>query len=176
MSAFGSGTLGRSALGVVALVTLVAGCSSSSSSGKPAPGASSTPHSKSASSGSASALKSVSTPIGTVLVAPSGRTVYELVGDSAAKQTCTGGCLAIWPPVQAHGSQMIIGGHPVFTFVGDRSAGQTKGQNVTDQWGRWLALDASGTPISSHAAARSKAPSRSSAKKSKAPGGAGPAF
>ena len=98
----------------------------------------------------------MSTSIGTVLVDASGRTVYELVGDSAANQTCTGGCLAIWPPVKTNGSQVVVNGHPAFTFVGDTSAGQTKGQNVTDQWGRWLALDASGNPIS--AAASSTAP------------------
>jgi predicted lipoprotein with Yx(FWY)xxD motif len=121
-------------------------------------------------SGPASALKTASTSIGTVLVDASGRTVYELVGDTAANQTCTGGCLAIWPPVMSNGSQMIVNGHPAFTFTGDKSAGQTTGQNVTDQWGRWVALDASGNPISNSAA-----PS-SSATKSKAPGGGGPAF
>ena len=137
---------------------VIAACGSSSSSAKPATG------------GSAGTLKTMSTSIGTVLVAPSGRTVYELVGDSAANQTCTGGCAAIWPPVMANGSQMIVNGHPAFTFGGDSSAGQTKGQNVTDQWGRWLALDASGNPISAPAAASS------TAAKTKAPGGGGPAF
>ena len=95
MSAFGIGKLGLGAAGATALVALVAGCGSSSSSVKPA--AAST-REQSAASGSASSLKTMSTSIGTVLVDPSGRTVYELVGDTAANQTCTGGCLAIWPP------------------------------------------------------------------------------
>jgi predicted lipoprotein with Yx(FWY)xxD motif len=178
MSAFGVGKLGLGAAGAAAVVALVAGCASSSSSVKPAAGgASSTPQSKSAVSGSASALKTMSTSIGAVLVDGSGRTVYELVGDSAANQTCTGGCVAIWPPVKANGSQMIVNGHPAFTFSGDSSAGQTKGQNVTDQWGRWLALDGSGNPISAPAAASSKtSASQPSATKSTAPGGGGPAF
>jgi predicted lipoprotein with Yx(FWY)xxD motif len=163
MSSFGIGKLGLGAAAAAALVALVAGCASSSSK-PPAGGASSTPQSNPAVSGSAS-LKTRSTSIGTVLVDGSGHTVYELVGDSAAKQTCTGGCLATWPAVTANGSQVIVNGHPAFTFAGDGSAGQTKGQNVTDQWGRWLALDASGNPISAPAAATSSAP----------PGG-GPAF
>jgi predicted lipoprotein with Yx(FWY)xxD motif len=178
MSTFGIGRFSLGAAGATALVVLVAGCASSSPSGKPAAGAaSSTAQSKPAVSGSGGALKTASTSIGTVLVDASGRTVYELVGDSAAHQTCAGGCLAIWPPVKANGSQTIVNGHPAFTFVGDKSAGQTKGQNVTDQWGRWLALGAGGNPITASAAAGSTAPaSSSSTAKSKAPGGGGPAF
>jgi predicted lipoprotein with Yx(FWY)xxD motif len=165
MSAFAMGKLGLGAAGATALVVLVAGCAGSSSSANPPAGAgSSTPQSQPALSGSASALKTMSTSIGTVLVDGSGRTVYELVGDSAAKQTCTGGCAAIWPPVQANGSQVIVNGHPAFTFASDSAAGQTKGQNATDQWGHWVALDASGNPIGAPAATTT------------APGGGGVAF
>jgi hypothetical protein len=164
MSAFGVGKLGLGVVGAAAVVALVAGCASSTSTVKPAAG------------GSAGALKTMSTSIGTVLVDTSGRTVYELVGDSAGNQSCTGGCLAIWPAVTTNGSQVIVKGHPAFTFAGDSSAGQTKGQNVTDQWGRWLALDAGGNPISTAAAASSTAPASQPASKSKAPGGGGPAF
>jgi predicted lipoprotein with Yx(FWY)xxD motif len=161
MSAVTIGKLGLGAAGAMALVVLVAGCAGSSSSGGSA-GAGSTP--QPALSGSAASLKTMSTSIGTVLVDASGHTVYELVGDSAAKQTCTGGCLAIWPAVQLNGSQVIVNGHPAFTFAADKSAGQTTGQNVTDQWGHWIALDASGNPIGSPAA------------KTTAPGGGGAAF
>jgi predicted lipoprotein with Yx(FWY)xxD motif len=176
MSAFGIGKLGVGAAGVTAVVTLVAGCASSSSSGKAAGGGTSgAAQNSSAGSGSASGLKSRSTSIGTVLVDASGRTVYELVGDTAGKQTCTGGCLAIWPAVMANGTQLIVNGHPAFTYVGDKSAGQTKGQNLTDQWGRWLALDASGNPISASGGSTAPA-SKSSTTKSKAPSGGGPAF
>src|SRR5664279_2605499 len=136
MSAFTSGKTGLGAAGATALVLLVAGCAATSSAGTPAAGAGSgAPQSQPAASGSASSLKTMSTSIGTVLVDASGHTVYELVGDTAAKQSCTGGCAAIWPPVQANGSQVIVNGHPAFTFASDSSAGQTKGQNVTDQWG-----------------------------------------
>jgi predicted lipoprotein with Yx(FWY)xxD motif len=172
MSAFGISKLGLGAVGATAVVALVAGCASSSHPGNQAGGASGS--AQNTGSG-ASGLKSGSTSIGKVLVDASGHTVYELVGDTAAKQTCSGGCLAIWPAVQTNGTQTVVNGHPAFTYVGDKSAGQANGQNVTDQWGKWLALGADGNPIS--AAGSPKAPaSHSSAKKSKAPSGGGPAF
>ena len=165
MSAFGVGKLGLGAAGATALVALVAGCgSSSSSSTTPAAAGSSAPQSQPAATGSATALKTMSTSIGNVLVDASGRTVYELVGDSVAHPTCTGGCLSIWPPVKTNGTQVVVNGHPVYTFAADSASGQTKGQNVTDQWGKWLALDASGNPIGAPAAS------------SKAPNGGGAAF
>jgi predicted lipoprotein with Yx(FWY)xxD motif len=182
MSAFGVGKLGKLGAGAAsaaALVGLVAGCSSSSSPAQPAAAgpatsaSSSAPQSASAAGGSASALKSASTSIGTVLVDGSGRTVYELVGDTAAKPTCTGGCLAVWPAVMANGTQVIVNGHPAFTFVKDGAAGQTKGQNVKDQWGLWLALDASGNPIAASSSAPASSAPTSSAK---APSGGGAAF
>jgi hypothetical protein len=181
MSAVGIGKLGLGAAGATALVTLLAGCGSSSSVRPAAGGASGAPSSTSASSapaasGSASSLKTMSTSIGTVLVDPSGKTVYELVGATAANNMCSGGCLTIWPEVTANGSQVVVNGHPAFTFAGDSSAGQTKGQNLTDQFGRWLALDASGNPISAPAAANSTAPASQAPAKTKAPSGGGGAF
>lgn len=158
MSALAIVKLGLGALCATALVVTVAGCGSGSSAANPVVG------------GSANTSKTMSTSIGTVLVDASGHTVYELVGDTAANQTCTGGCLTAWPPVTTNGSQMIVNGHPTFTFAGDSSAGQTSGQNVTDQWGRWLALDASGNPISGPAAASPTAATTS------APAGGGAAF
>jgi len=170
MSAFTTGKLGLGAACATALVVTLAGCGSSSSPANSGAGAgSSTPQSPPV-SGSVSALKTLSTPIGTVLVDSSGRTVYELVGDTAAAPTCTGSCLAAWPPVMANGSQLIVNGHPAYTFAGDSSTGQTKGQNVTDQWGRWLALDANGNPISA------TAPSSSPAASTTAPASGGAAF
>ena len=74
--------------------------------------------------------------------------MYELVGDSAANQTCARWLLGHLAGRERNGSQVVVNGHPAFTYVGDKSAGQTKGQNLKDQWGLWLALDASGNPIS----------------------------
>jgi predicted lipoprotein with Yx(FWY)xxD motif len=164
MSAFGISKMGLGAAGAAALVLLSAcgGGSSGATQSKPPV------------TGSVSGLKTMSTSIGTVLVSPSSRTVYELVGDSAANPTCTGGCLAVWPAVTKNGSQVIVNGHPAFTYVGDTSAGQAKGQNVTDEWGRWLALDASGNPIGA-SGATSPSPSAPTSKTS-APNGGSAAF
>jgi predicted lipoprotein with Yx(FWY)xxD motif len=174
MSAFGISKMGLGAAGAAALVVLLSACGGGSSATPAAGPTSGGTQSKPPVTEKASALKTMSTSIGTVLVGPSSRTVYELVGDSAANPTCTGGCLAIWPPVMKNGRQVIVNGHPAYTYVGDTSAGQAKGQNLTDQWGRWLALDASGNPIgASGATTPSSSPSAS---KTKAPNPGGAAF
>ena len=66
--------------------------------------------------------------------------------------------LAIWPEVKVNGTQVVVNGHPAFTFAGDTAAGQTKGQNLKDQWGVWLALDPKGNPITPAASATTTAP------------------
>ena len=88
-----------------------------------------------------------STSIGTVLAAPSGLTVYELVGATSANSSCTGGCQTVWPPVESGGHQVVVNGHPAYTFSGDSASGQVHGQGVSDTWGKWYALDSSGNPI-----------------------------
>jgi predicted lipoprotein with Yx(FWY)xxD motif len=160
-----------SATAVAAL--LATACSSSASSGTPAGGgASNTAQNSPAAHGTASHLKTRSTSIGTVLVDSAGRTVYELVGDSVNKPTCTGGCLAVWPAVKKNGHQVVVNGHPAYTYVHDTAAGQVNGQNVRDRWGLWLALGANGNAI--HGTGGGGATSSSSSKA--APGGGGPAF
>src|SRR6516164_4133338 len=122
MSPFDIAKLSMGAAGAAALVALLAACGSNSSSA----GSASTPSQGTPTVSGASSLKTMSTPIGTVLVDPSGRTVYELVGDTASNQTCNAGCLALWPAVMAGGSQVVVNGHPAFTYAGDSAAGQTK--------------------------------------------------
>lgn len=172
MSTFGIGKVGLGAAGAV-LVAVLSACGSGSSSATSAAGSGSgAPQSKATATESASALKTRSIAIGTVLVDPSGRTVYELVGDTANNPTCAGRCLAIWPPVTQNGRQVIVHGHPAFTYVRDTAAGQAKGQNVTDQWGRWLALDAGGNPISATTATTPSSPASPSKTNAPNPGGA----
>jgi predicted lipoprotein with Yx(FWY)xxD motif len=152
------GKLSATGAAVAALAMVVAGCGSSSSGGKStlAP----------AKSVSASSLKTQSTSIGTVLVSSKGLTIYELVGDTASSQTCDSSCQAFWPAVTSGGSQLIVNGHPAFTFVNDKAAGQTHGQGAKDTWGKWWALDASGNPITGTAGATSTPPSTSSSSSS----------
>lgn len=154
MSRFGK--LSASAAAVAGLAMIVAGCGSSSSSG----GGSTTL--SPAKSVAASSLQTQSTPIGTVLVASNGLTIYELVGDTTSHQTCDSSCQAFWPPVTSNGSQLVINGHPAFTFKDDSKAGQTNGEGAKDTWGLWLALDANGNPIAKGAVATTPSPTATS--------------
>jgi predicted lipoprotein with Yx(FWY)xxD motif len=140
----------------VSIIVLAACGSSGGSSGSAAAGG--------AASGSTNGLRTQSTSIGTVAADKSGHTLYELVGDTAAKSKCTGSCLAIWPAAKAGGSQVVLQGHPAYTYSGDSAAGQVNGQGVKDQWGTWYALDSNGAPIT-------KAPSSGAASSSS--GGSG---
>jgi predicted lipoprotein with Yx(FWY)xxD motif len=135
------GKLSASGAAVAALAMVVAGCGSSSSSGG------GTTTLSPAKSVAASTLKTHSTSIGTVLVNSKGLTIYELVGATASNPKCNSACQAFWPPVTSGGSQIVVNGHPAFTFTMDSKAGQTLGQGAKDTWGTWWALDASGNPI-----------------------------
>jgi predicted lipoprotein with Yx(FWY)xxD motif len=144
------------AAAVAGMAMIVAGCGSSSSSG----GGGTTTLSP-AKSVAASSLKTQSTPIGSVLVASNGDTIYALVGDTTAHQTCDSSCQAFWPPVMSGGSQIVINGHPAFTFTNDTKPGQTLGEGAKDTWGLWLALDANGNTIAKGAVATGTTPSPS---------------
>ena len=139
-------------------VVLLAACASSknSSGGGAGGGGGNT------SSASTSGLKTQSTSIGTVAADPSGKTLYELVGDSASNHKCTGSCLSIWPAVMSGGTQVVLQGHPAYTYSGDSAPGQTNGQGAKDQWGTWYALDSNGAPITSSTPASGSSSSTSS--------------
>jgi predicted lipoprotein with Yx(FWY)xxD motif len=149
------GKLGTGAA-VAALGIVVAGCGSSSSGGG------STTTLAPAKSVAASSFKTVSTPLGPVLVTSKGLTIYELVGDTTNNQTCDTACQAFWPPVMSGGSQVVINGHPAFTFTEDSGSGQTHGQGAKDTWGTWWVLSASGNPVTSGGAAPASPPASAS--------------
>jgi predicted lipoprotein with Yx(FWY)xxD motif len=89
-----------------------------------------------------------------------GRAVYTLQASSTA---CTAACLKVWPAVvlptgttkatagngvsssklgvmkTASGTlQVTYDGKALYTFVGDTSKGDVKGNKLTDTWGTWL--------------------------------------
>ena len=103
-----------------------------------------------------------------VLVGPNGMTLYTLSSETSMGSTCTGGCLAAWPPllVAAGGSvtgptgatgtfstitradngatQAAYNGRPLYYFVHDTAAGQANGQGIKAFGGIWLVAALSG--------------------------------
>lgn len=139
--------------GLIAGALVVAGCSSGGGAGTsaatgPAPG------------GPAAASTDLSTwtsPLGAIVIAGSGRTVYVFDKDSPGSGTsaCTGGCASLWRAVtttaatpsvsgvtgavgtitRADGAkQLTLAGHPLYTYAGDSASGQTTGQGVQHVW------------------------------------------
>ena len=109
------------------------------------------------------------TALGTVLVDARGRTLYLFEKDRNGVSSCGPTCLAYWPaltsPVapragtgvhqallkvaRAHNGarQVTYAGHPLYTFVGDKRAGQTTGEGLRNFGAEWYALAASGQQV-----------------------------
>ena len=105
-----------------------------------------------------------------ILVDKSGMTLYYLKGETAGHLMCTSqACFKFWPPlylpsgttaptavsgiaagklgtVKRPGGrlQVTYNGLPLYTFAGDTSAGQAKGEDLTDSTGTWFVLGPSG--------------------------------
>jgi predicted lipoprotein with Yx(FWY)xxD motif len=112
-----------------------------------------------AASSSGSTIATKTTPLGTVLTDSRGFTLYYFLPEkNSTIGACTGGCLAIWPPLVVTGtptaasgatgtlatvSVMVNGaaatevtynGWPLHTFASDTAAGQTSGNGVMGKW------------------------------------------
>jgi predicted lipoprotein with Yx(FWY)xxD motif len=107
--------------------------------------------------------------LGTILVDSQGRTLYLFSKDSGTTSACTGACAAAWPPLLAKGkptfgsaangslvgtiarsegmTQVTYGGHPLYLFVKDKSAGETNGEGLTAFGGAWFAVSAAGNQV-----------------------------
>jgi predicted lipoprotein with Yx(FWY)xxD motif len=143
------------------------GGSSSSSSSAPAPSSGGT---------TSTATVDVHTSNGTSFLTDSaGRSLYLFGSDTSTKSTCSGACATAWPPLTAKtaptaGSgatasdlgtisrsdgtkQVTYGGHPLYYFSGDKSAGQTNGEGLTAFGASWYLLAPSGQQITSLAGA-----------------------
>lgn len=121
-----------------------------------------------ATSGSTSAgavtVMTASSALGTILVDGAGRTLYLFSKDSPNTSTCTGGCLAAWPPLLGTATagtgadssllgtltrpdgktQVSYKGMPLYYWAQDSAPGQTSGQGVQNVW--WV-VSPQGTPI-----------------------------
>jgi predicted lipoprotein with Yx(FWY)xxD motif len=103
----------------------------------------------------------MTTSLGTVLTNASGLTLYWFAKDTSTTSACSGPCAANWPPVSGTPqagtgvtlpgtlgtimrpggtAQATYNGHPLYTFVGDTSPGQTSGNGVNGYGGLWYAV------------------------------------
>jgi predicted lipoprotein with Yx(FWY)xxD motif len=120
-----------------------------------------------------------------VLLTASSRPVYLLTGDSKSHPTCTSAaCLKAWPPVtttsakptlgkgikgkltvwkHGHFQQLVLNGHPLYTFVEDKGASTASGQGLKDDGGVWETLTGSGAGLTSTSKSSSSSSGSSSA-------------
>jgi predicted lipoprotein with Yx(FWY)xxD motif len=110
-------------------------------------------------------VDSTSSDLGTILVDANGMTLYLNTQDTATTSSCTGSCAATWPPLTSSGStkagsgvqsaqlatlmvgstdQITYYGHPLYTYSGDTSPGDTNGEGVG---GVWYVVSTKGTPV-----------------------------
>ena len=108
------------------------------------------------------------TKLGRVLVDAQGRTLYDFVKDRHGKSACAGACAKFWPPlmttgkpkagrgvqakllgttVRRAGRQVTYAGRPLYTYAGDKKAGQTNGQGSTNFGAAWWVLAPNGHQI-----------------------------
>jgi predicted lipoprotein with Yx(FWY)xxD motif len=142
-----------------AAVAVVAACSSSgTSSGTSSSSGSSTP-----AAATAVGLKTAQIGGVTVLTNGHGFTLYTFAPDTSTTSNCNGTCAQNWPPVKgpatatgvtgafatikrSDGStQLTFHGHPLYTFVGDKSPGQASGNDINAFGGLWHETPASGS-------------------------------
>jgi predicted lipoprotein with Yx(FWY)xxD motif len=156
--------LAAAALSLAAVALIAAGCGGSSSSSSPtsaSPG------------GKPTTVSATEVPeLGAVLVDSKGLTVYSFGKDQGTTSSCYGACEEAWPPVIVHGAptvgeganssevgttkrkdgtrQVTYAGHPLYTFVEDKSPGEANGIGVTAFGGEWNPLNESGAAPSAN--------------------------
>jgi predicted lipoprotein with Yx(FWY)xxD motif len=109
------------------------------------------------------------TGIGSVLVDSHGRTLYLFEKDRNGLSMCNSACAKFWPRLTSHGSphagksvhqsllrltrvrnglgQVTYAGHPLYTFVGDKRAGQTSGEGLDNFGAEWYAVGPNGHKV-----------------------------
>ena len=132
-----------------AAAALVAcGSSSPSSSGSSSPAA------------AGGTVKTATIAGATVLTNSKGFTLYSFAPDTSTKSACNGTCATQWPPVtttatavkapfatikrSSGATQLTFHGHPLYTFIADKSPGQATGNGVNAFGGLWHEAPATG--------------------------------
>jgi predicted lipoprotein with Yx(FWY)xxD motif len=171
--------VGLAALASSALVLAACGSASSSTSSTAAAAATTSASSTAAASSSTSTSAAAgAVTIGTAqshgqtyLTGASGRAIYLWVADTGDKSNCSGSCAAAWPPVTTTGTptagsgvtagdlgtikrsdgseEVTYKGHPLYYFIADKSAGETKGQGSDSFGAKWWLVAPSGSAITS---------------------------
>jgi predicted lipoprotein with Yx(FWY)xxD motif len=107
--------------------------------------------------------------LGRILVDSHGKTLYLWAHDRGHTSTCNGQCAQYWPPLVTSGkpkagagargallgttrradgrTQVTYHGHPLYSFAGDKRAGDVKGEGLTGFGGRWDPLSAAGRAV-----------------------------
>jgi predicted lipoprotein with Yx(FWY)xxD motif len=164
-----------------ALLAAACGSSSSTSSSTPAAGASSTGSASAASAGTGMTITTKTGSAGTYLTDGSGRSVYLWVKDPMGKSVCEGACAGAWPPVTTTGAvtaaggavasdlttftrsdgtkQVLYNGHPLYYFVGDKSAGATAGQGLDGFGAKWWLVGTNGSGLTAASSGSGSSPS-----------------
>ena len=119
--------------------------------------------------GGAATVKTRHGKLGTFLVDAKGKTLYLFEKDKTKKSTCSGACATAWPPLLTTGAAKAAGsakasllgttkrsdgttqvtykGHPLYFFIQDKKAGDTKGEGVNGFGAEWYVLSAAGKKI-----------------------------
>jgi predicted lipoprotein with Yx(FWY)xxD motif len=153
---------------VAAAAAGLAACGSSGSSSSAASsGSSASTSSSTAAAVTAAGLKTTTIGGAKVLTNAKGFVLYSFGPDTKTMSKCNGACATAWPPVTpSSGStvkspfatikrsdgatQLSFLGHPLYTFVGDKTAGKATGNNVNAEGGVWHeALASAGTAAAS---------------------------
>jgi len=168
--------LSTTRLGLLTAITAVSLIAAACSSSKPSSvnaGAGQT------STGGAVTIETHSGPMGTYLTDGQGRSLYMFASDTSSKSSCTGQCLTSWPALTgtatASGAanasllgtlsgtgQVTYGGHPLYTYSGDKSAGDTTGQGIDNFGAKWWLLTPSGQQLTATSGSSSSSSSSSS--------------
>ena len=123
-----------------------------------------------------------SNSLGTILVNSQGMTLYHLSGEVNGKFICTStACLGVWHPLIASSSgtpsgtvgslgtvkrpegtiQVTYKGTPLYTFTGDKQAGEAQGQGIKDV-GVWSAVTTGSSSTAAASTSSSSEPEKSS--------------